>query len=48
MLKVNYPTIENKKFTDLESNLVEPSYKINIRGKNREFFTKIGKVLSLI
>ena len=48
MLKVNYPTIENKKFTDLESNLVEPSYKINIRGKNREFFTKIGKVLSLM
>ena len=29
----------NKKFTDLESNLIEPSYKINIRGKNREFFT---------
>ena len=48
MLKVNYPTIENKKFTDLESNLVEPSYKLNIRGKNREFFTKIGKVLSLM
>lgn len=48
MLKVNYPKIENKKFTDLESNLIEPSYKINIRGKNREFFTKIGKVLSLM
>ena len=48
MLKANYPKIENKKFTDLESNLVEPSYKINIRGKNREFFTKIGKVLSLM
>ena len=31
MLKVNYPTIENKKLTDLESNLVEPSYKINCR-----------------
>ena len=48
MLKVNYPKIENKKFTDLEFSLLEPSYKINLRGKNREFFTRVGKILSLM
>ena len=48
MLKVNYPKIENKKFTDLEFSLLEPSYKINLRGKNREFFTRVCKILSLM
>ena len=48
MLNINYPKIEKKDFPNLELNLVEPIYKLNLRGKNRDFFTKAGKILSIM
>ena len=48
MLNINYPNIEKKEFTNLELNLVEPMNKLNLRGKSRDFFTKVGKVLSIV
>tara|TARA_B100001758_G_scaffold192744_1_gene169914 strand:+ start:192 stop:737 length:546 start_codon:yes stop_codon:yes gene_type:complete len=48
MLNINYPNIEKKKFPNLELSLVEPINKLNLRGKNREFFTKAGKILSIM
>ena len=48
MLDINYPKIEKKEFPNLQLNLVEPIIKLNLRGKNREFFTKIGKILSIM
>ena len=48
MLNINYPKIEKKEFTNLELNLVEPMNKLNLRGKSRDFFTKVGKILSIM
>ncbi len=48
MLNINYPKIEKKNFPDLELKLIEPIYKLNLRGKNRDFFTKAGKILSIM
>jgi len=48
MLNINYPKIQKKKFLNLELNLVEPVHKLNLRGKNRDFFTKAGKILSIM
>tara|TARA_B100002051_G_C16453726_1_gene494963 strand:- start:148 stop:699 length:552 start_codon:yes stop_codon:yes gene_type:complete len=48
MLNIDYPKIEEKKFPNLEVKMVEPTIKINLRGKNRDFFTKIGKILSIV
>ena len=48
MLNINYPKIEKKEFTNLELNLVEPMNKLNLRGKSRDFFTKVGKILSIV
>ena len=48
MLNINYPKIEKKEFPELELNLVEPIHKLNLRGKNRDFFTKAGKILSIM
>ena len=48
MLNINYPKIEKKEFPELELNLVEPTHKLNLRGKNRDFFTKAGKILSIM
>ena len=48
MLNINYPKIEKKEFPNLELNLVEPIHKLNLRGKNRDFFTKAGKILSIM
>ena len=48
MLNINYPKIEKKEFPNLQLNLVEPIIKLNLRGKSREFFTKIGKILSIM
>ena len=48
MLNIDYPKIEEKKFPNLEVKMVEPTNKINLRGKNRDFFTKIGKILSIV
>ena len=48
MLNINYPKIEKKEFPNLQLNLVEPIIKLNLRGKSREFFTKVGKILSIM
>jgi len=48
MLKINYPILELNDFENLEFKINEPKIKINIRGKNKDFFTKIGKILSII
>ena len=48
MLNINYPKIENKEYPNLKLNLVEPIHKLNLRGKNRDFFTKAGKILSIM
>ena len=48
MLNINYPKIEKKNFPNLVLSLVEPIYKLNLRGKNRDFFTKAGKLLSIM
>ena len=48
MLKINYPKIEKINFPKLELKLIEPINKLNLRGKNRDFFTKAGKILSIM
>ena len=48
MLKSGYPIFESNDFENLEFKIDEPKIKINIRGKNKDFFTKIGKILSII
>ena len=48
MLNINYPKIEKKEFPNLQLNLVEPINKLNLRGKSRDFFTKVGKILSIM
>ena len=48
MLNINYPIIEKKEYPNLELNLVEPIHKLNLRGKNRDFFTKAGRILSIM
>ena len=48
MLSINFPKIKKKIFNDLEMSLAEEKIKINIRGKSKDFFTKIGKITSLI
>ena len=48
MLNIKFPEFENKVYPDLELSLLEPTYKINLRGKSRDFFTKAGKLLSIM
>ena len=48
MLKQEYPKFEKGSFEGIEISLSEPIVKINLRGKKKEFFTKIGKILSII
>ena len=48
MLNINYPKIENKEYPNLKLNIVEPIHKLNLRGKNRDFFTKAGRILSIM
>ena len=48
MLNQEYPTFEKASFEGIEISLSEPNVKINLRGKKKEFFTKIGKILSII
>ena len=48
MLKIEYPIFELNDSQNLEFKLNEPKIKINIRGKNKDFFTKIGKILSIL
>ena len=48
MLNYKSPINDSKNFSELEILEVEPTIKINLRGKNRDFMTKIGKELSII
>ena len=48
MLNPEYPNFEKKSLDDLDLALSEPIKKINVRGKKKEFFTKVGKILSII
>ena len=48
MLKAEYTYTELKNNEYLKICVSEPISKINLRGKNKEFFTKVGKVLSII
>ena len=48
MLNYNSPISDTKEYSDIKISEVEPILKINLRGKNRNFITKIGKELSII
>ena len=48
MLNYNSPISDTKEYSDIKISEVEPILKINLRGKNRDFITKIGKELSII
>ena len=48
MLNYNSPIMDSKNNSNLKISQVEPTIKINLRGKNRDFITKIGKELSII
>ena len=48
MLNYNSPIMDTKEYSDIKISEVEPIIKINLRGKNRDFITKIGKELSII
>ena len=48
MLNFNTPIMDTKEFSEIKISEIEPILKINLRGKNRDFVTKIGKELSII
>ncbi len=48
MLNYNSPINDTKKYSEIEISEVEPIIKLNLRGKNRDFITKVGKILSII
>ena len=48
MLNYNSPIKDSREFSEIKISEVEPTAKINLRGKNRDFITKIGKELSII
>ena len=48
MLNYNSPIMGVKNYSEIKISEVEPTIKINLRGKNRDFITKIGKELSII
>ena len=48
MLNYNSPIKENKNYSDLTIKEIEPVMKLNIRGKKREFFTNVEKILKMI
>ena len=48
MLNFNPPINDSKKYSDLIISVVEPITKINLRCKNRDLITKIGKTISII
>ena len=48
MLNYNLPINNSKKYSNLIISVIEPVIKINLRGKKRDFITKIGKSLSII
>ena len=48
MLNYISPIKEIKEYSDIKISEIEPIVKINLRGKKRDFITKIGKELSII
>ncbi len=48
MLNYNSPIMDSKDLSEIKISEIEPVLKINLRGKNRDFITKIGKELSII
>jgi len=48
MLNFNSPIMDIKEYSELKISEIEPILKINLRGINRDFITKIGKELSII
>ncbi len=48
MLNYNSPIMDTKDYSEIKISEVEPIIKINLRGKNKDFITKIGKELSII
>jgi len=48
MLNYNSPINDNKEYNNLTISEVESTFKINLRGKKREFVANIGKILSII
>ena len=48
MLNYNSSIKENKNYSDLTIKEIYPIMKLNIRGKKREFFTNVGKILNMI
>ena len=48
MLNYSSPIIDSKDYSEIKISGLEPTAKINLRGKNRDFITKISKELSII
>ena len=48
MDNINTAIKDKREYSDLNLKEVEPITKINLRGNKREFFTKVGQVLSVI
>ena len=48
MLNYNSPINDSKNYSEIEISELGPTAKINLRGKSRDFITKIGKELSII
>ena len=48
MFNFNNPIMDTKEYSEIKISEIEPILKINLRGKNRDFITKIGKELSII
>ena len=48
MLNYNSPIKDQKEYSEIKISEVEPTLKLNLRGKKRDFMTKIGKELSII
>ena len=48
MLNFNTPIMDAKEYSEIKILEVEPILKLNVRGKSRDFITKIGKELSII
>ena len=48
MLNYNSPIMNSKDYSEIKISEIEPTAKFNLRGKNRDFITKIGKELSII
>ena len=48
MDNINTAIKDKREYSNLNLKEVEPITKINLRGKKREFFAKVGQILSVI